>query len=210
MPHNICDAPVFENPLLDDKTVVGPSWLKDYKMKRVRVVAETGYILHNATNIDRVPLESDWGMLEHKNRLCMKGTPLTVAFIGECRAHDVDTSEDRVPLLHVTVDLMRDCDKEGWYSLTSKFAPWKPVDIASITAFRKLRAIAPVLPPVLDGTRISIPNAMPRSDWDHVRCGDILLLECTFKRSMLESMWTARFVIERATIIAKRPSAVPV
>ena len=92
------------------------------------------------------------------------------------------------------------------YSL-QKIICHSPGNVLTYNCFDDLLTVAipQVFPTILDGTTSLIPSGMPSASWDSLRRGDVVLLECGFKRNMIGPSWSTHFVINRLTIIQKAP-----
>ena len=49
------------------------------------------------------------------------------------------------------------------------------------------------------------PSHMARLSWDAPRRGDIVLLECGFRRSSTVGLWLAEFTLRRVVIVCRAP-----
>ncbi|PIL36897.1 hypothetical protein GSI_00587 [Ganoderma sinense ZZ0214-1] len=202
-----------------------PAWLTSFDQLRVQLLGDTGLPDVTSVSIDAIPTSADWGSGPLANTLCFEGRPVCISIVGVLRSSDMIRRNSGSTAFRLTADLVRDCDREGFWAMSGRYNPGIPTNIDVLHADRGVSSLFQV-PRFLDGTFERIPENMPRRLWhdpapcapnstgditlsyDAPRQGDVVLIECVYRRAprRRRRLWRGYFFFRRVTLVCRSPA----
>lgn len=90
---------------------------------RVQWYADSGHLVSDNVPLYAVPPDADWPPGTLTNVLCFGGHPLAINFVGTVHRYDITAACHQQSSLRFEINLLRDCDRDGFGKLMGRYSP---------------------------------------------------------------------------------------